>query len=497
MKTINLYRLLTVFCICLVFNTSYAQKKKIKEELTSKEIANIQGHGDAYADKDPRTFIKDVKVLKNLEEWQDLKFGFMVHWGIYSQWSSTESWPLNDDPLLDKDWGRSKLKAWGESGKDIKVFRKMYWDLNKTFNPVQFDASRWADLAEKAGMKYFVFTTMHHDGFNMFDSKFTNYKITSKEVPFHTNPNADVTKALFNAFRDKGFKIGAYYSKPTWHHNDFWTKEYPINSRNTNYNVLEEPERWERYVKFTHNNIDQLLSDYGKVDILWLDGGWVNPNNRNQDIRMSDIAEKGRKKQPGLIVVDRTVHGENENYITPEQRIPENPILYPWETCMTMGAKWSYRENEIFKPTHQVINMLVDVVAKGGNFLLNIGTSPEGWFHPIAVKQMEKIGEWMKVNGEAIYATKPVAPYRAGKFGFTQNKNGNINAIYLADEGEKLPQSIDITGFEAIGIKSVELLGYGVIDTFKIEGNKLIVNIPENARQNPPCDFAYTFVLKN
>ena len=138
MKRNNIIYLFNILMLCLVFQTSFAQKK-VKKEISGEELANIQGHGGAYADNDPRSLIKDEKVLNNLDEWQTLKFGFMVHWGIYSQWGSIESWVLDNDPSRNRDWGRPKLKAWEEANKDIDVFRKNYWNLNKTFNPVKFN----------------------------------------------------------------------------------------------------------------------------------------------------------------------------------------------------------------------------------------------------------------------------------------------------------------------------------------------------------------------
>jgi alpha-L-fucosidase len=303
------------------------------KELTEAEIAAFQDHGANYVNKDPRQFIKDPKVLKKLTEWQDWKFGFMVHWGACSQWGARESWTLS----AEKDWGRSTMPQWKESGENLDKYREMYWNLNKTFNPSGFSASQWAKLAKTAGMKYFVFTTMHHDGFCMFDSKFTDYKITGKDCPYNTSKTADVTKELFNAFRQEGLKIGAYYSKPSWHNDNFWIKGQPAPTRNANYDITKEPERWERFVQFTHNQITQLMSDYGPIDILWLDGGWVKPNKNGQDIRMNEIAANARRQQPGLIVVDRATHGEFENYVTPEQQIPKQALDYPWETCMTMG----------------------------------------------------------------------------------------------------------------------------------------------------------------
>ncbi len=465
-----------------------------EKELTESEAAAAQGHGGPYAKTDPRFCIRDPLVLRKLEGWQDLKFGFFVHWGLYSRWGCIASWPLSQA----REWKRSTLPVWSEVGQDMDAFRERYWDLNKEFNPVKFDPRQWVELAETAGMKYFVFTTKHHDGFAMFDTQLSDYKITGASCPFGSNPKANVTKELFSAFREKGFMIGAYISKPDWHHDDFWTKDRPAPDRHTNYDVVEEPERWERFVQFTQGQINELMSDYGRIDILWLDGGWVQPRTRNQDIRMDEIAANSRKKQPGLIVVDRTVHGEFENYVTPEQRIPEKALDYPWETCMTMGDGWGYNVNRKYKPTRQIVHMLIDVVSKGGNFLLNLGGSPEGYFHPTGVKQMGEIGEWMKVNGSAIYATRPISPYKSGNICFTMSKDGKrINAILLAEDGERMPGTLTIEGVNVDGVEKVALLGFENTLHFEKTGpSNLTVTIPEQARSNPPCAFAWTFVMR-
>ena len=143
-----------------------------------------------------------------------------------------------------------------------------------------------------------------------------------------------------------------------------------------------------------------------------------------------------RRHQPGLLVVDRTVTGRYENYRTPEQEVPEKPLPYAWETCMTMGDSWSYVPGDRYKSANRLIHLLVDIVSKGGNFLLNIGPSPEGEFAPEALDRLREIGAWMKVNGEAIYGTRPIAPYKEAKTCFTALPDGTVHAIYLADEDE-------------------------------------------------------------
>ncbi|TLY49330.1 MAG: alpha-L-fucosidase, partial [Gammaproteobacteria bacterium] len=183
-------------------------------------------------------------------------------------------------------------------------------------------------------MKYVVFTTKHHDGFSMFDTRQTDYRITAPEVPFHSNPRANVAKEVFAAFRAQGFAAGAYFSKPDWHHPDYWAPEWATPDRNVNYDTRKYPQRWQRFVDFTHRQIGELTSQYGPLDILWLDGGWVDsaphphalPGSGEvpwpQDIDMPGLAALARKNQPGLIIVNRAVGGRYENYRTPEQEIP-------------------------------------------------------------------------------------------------------------------------------------------------------------------------------
>ena len=239
--------------------------------------------------------------------------------------------------------------------------------LNKTFNPQKFDPTKWVAAAKDAGMKYVVFTTKHHDGFCMFDTKQTDYRTTDASCPFHTNPKADVVKEVFNTFRAEGFGIGAYYSKSDWHHPGYWSPDWPHPDRNVNYDTSKYPEKWATFVDFTHNIVQELMTNYGPVDILWLDGGQVRPPK--QDINMPKLAAMARSHQPGLLVVDRTVGGRYENYRTPEQEVPEKAMPYVWETCMTMANQWSYKSDDKYKSTRQLIHLLVNIVAKGGNFL--------------------------------------------------------------------------------------------------------------------------------
>lgn len=447
----------------------------------------------------------DTLVVKKLNEWQSLKFGLLMHWAPSSQWGVVESWSLCSE---DEDWCRRSMENYTE-------YKKEYEKLQTTFNPVKFNPVKWADAATKAGMKYVIFTTKHHDGFCMFDTKFTDYKITDPKTPFHSNPKANITKEVFDEFRKRGFWTGAYFSKPDWHSDYFWWQRFATPDRNANYEINKYPERWQKFVEFTQGQIDELMTDYGRIDILWLDGVWVrkysekdleeerksvNYNNyriQDQDINMPLIAKNSRKKQPGLIVVDRAVPGPEQNYLTPENQIPEETLPYPWETCMPMSSSWSYTPNAPYKPARQLIHLLVDIVAKGGNFLLNVAPGPDGEFDDEAYDRLNAIGEWMDLNSQAIYGSHPLAPYKQDNICFTQLEDGTTYAIYLAGENENLlPGAISLRNLPVPQFSNIELLGCSGKLTWSRHGDNIEIQIPEEIRNNPPCRYAWTFKIK-
>jgi alpha-L-fucosidase len=438
----------------------------------------------------------DPLVLKKLAWFQDQKFGFMMHWGIYSQWGCIESWPLVE---VDK-WARpGDLKAWTERGRDFPRFFHDYQALNTTFHPQRFEPEKWAAAAKRAGMKYVVFTTKHHDGFCLFDTRQTAYRTTDASCPFHTDPQADAVKAVFTAFRREGFGIGVYFSKADWHHPDYWSPDRPHPDRNVNYDTRREPEKWQRFVRFTHAQIEELMSNYGPVDILWLDAGQVRPPQ--QDLDMPGLAALARRHQPGLIVVDRTVKGRYENYRTPEQEVPKKALPFVWETCMTMGDQWSYKPGDRYKSTHQLIHLLVDIVAKGGNFLLNVGPNSNGELPAEAVARMGEIGPWLAANGEAIYGTRAVAPYKVGrvcltqKMGLTQ-KQDRLYLIYLGDEQPAGPPE-EIVVPAVRHARSVRMLGTEEAIDWRVDpSGGLTIRLPKSVQQSPPCRHAWAFAIE-
>lgn len=449
----------------------------------------------------------DTAVLAKLAAWQDLKFGLFMHWGTYSQWGVVESWSICPE---DEGWTVRR----GPHSASYNDYVQAYENLQQEFNPTQFNPQKWADAAKAAGMKYVVFTTKHHDGFNMFDTKESDYKITSPKSPFSSNPKANIAKEIFSTFRQEGFLIGAYFSKPDWHQPDYWWSYFPPKDRNVNYDPKKYPERWNAYKSFTHRQIGELMSDYGKIDILWLDGGWVRPKSSidpsvswqaaipyDQDIDMATIAADSRKKQPGLLVVDRSVGGAYENYVTPEQTIPSKPLDFPWESCITMGNSWSYVPNDTYKPTTQLINMLLRIVSRGGNLLLNIGPSPQGDYADTAYLRLQQIGSWMKVHGEAVYATLPLAPYELGQQVFLQSKDQKTVYVHvLAKTGEEkveLPEALELPALSlGKGVKVICLDDPSLSLKTAVAGDKIVVPLSAAARKKlSGKNYAVTFKI--
>ena len=429
----------------------------------------------------------DAKVREKLADWKKIKFGLLMHWGTYSQWGVVESWSICPE---DEGWTQRR----GPYSADWYTYLKAYENLQTTFNPVKFNPERWAAAAKDAGMKYVVFTTKHHDGFCMFDSKETNYKITGSKSPFANNPKANVAKEVFSAFRNQGFMTGAYFSKPDWNTKDYWWRYFPPKDRNVSYDPKKYPQRWEDFKTFTYNQIQELMTGYGTMDILWLDGGWVRPKSsidttvewqrtitHNQDIDMPKIAAMARTHQPGLLVVDRTVHGEYENYVTPEQQVPATYLPYPWESCITLGNSWSYVPGDQYKSSRKVIHMLTDIISKNGNLLLNVGPGPDGEWDSLAYNRLEAIGKWMKTNGEAVYESEadPNLP-RQGKWAFTR-KGTAVYAIYQVAENELIENSLTVNLPAGVKVKSVSVIGGPQKVKFTQNGGQVVLSTTDKS----------------
>lgn len=434
----------------------------------------------------------DELVKQKLDKWQDQKFGMIIHWGLYAVPGITESWTICSEDWITRD-----------STIDYDVYKKWYWGLQKDFNPVNFNPEQWAKAATNAGMKYLVFTTKHHDGFCLFDTKQTDFKITNG--PFAKNPKANAAKYVFDAFRKEGLMIGAYFSKPDWHSENYWWPMYATADRNNNYDIRKYPWRWEKFKEYTYNQIQELMTGYGSMDILWLDGGWVRPLETvneevrswganipawSQDIDMPKIAAMARRHQPGLLVVDRTVHGPYENYQTPEQRIPEKKIDNPWESCITLGGAWGFVPNDQLKSASQVIHQLVEVVAKGGSLLLGVGPKPDGTLPNNVIERLKEVGNWLRLNGEAIYNTRDANQYQEGDIFFTNAKDGSKQyAIKLIKDNATF--TMEWSGNEPKKGGKVTLLETGQSLKWKTIDGKTKVWLPGNNNSKVAVAISY------
>ncbi len=338
----------------------------------------------------------DPSQAERLRRFNDAKFGMFIHWGPYSLASVEASWPIM-------------------SGSGKQISEADYRALPQRFNPVQFDAKAFVKLARDAGQRYMVFTSKHHDGFCMFDSAYTDYKIT--RTPY----GKDIAAQLVAAAKDEGMPFGFYYSPPDMHH-----PGYRDTSKPSGTNWRGEPTRpeWPLYLDYMELQVRELLTRYGDLFVVWFDG---LSNQQNYDgWRFHRMIHQ---IQPLALINNRI--GLTGDYVTPEQRLPKgiptkgamvgntNPHdqglsskpprpdeFQPWETCMTINGTWAYNKNDRrFKSTTDLLHALIDAASKGGNFLLNVGPTPEGTIQPEFQERLRAMGAWLKVNGEAIYGT--------------------------------------------------------------------------------------------
>lgn len=435
--------------------------------------------GFVHQRSDSYVWPTEQDVLNKLDIWQDQKFGVLFHWGLYSVPGIVESWSICSE---DEEW-IPRDEKW-----NYEDYKKWYWGLKDSLNPIKFNPDQWADVMQDAGMKYMIFTTKHHDGFCMYDSKETDFSIA--HGAFKDNPRKDVARYVFDAFRKKDFMTGTYFSKPDWHCPYYWWPYYATPTRNVNYKIARHPERWAKYQQFTYNQISELMNNYGKMDILWLDGGWVAAPR--QDVKIDNIVSMARKAQPGLIVVDRSIRGKNENYQTPERGIPETQLPHPWESCITLSNDWGWTPNAPYKSPEKVIALLCEITAKGGCLLLGVGPTPEGIIEDEAVQRLHKVGEWLKVNGKAIYNTRTTPVYHDGNVWFTADKDGKtLYAIYILPEGEQLPETIEWS--RNIPTGKLTLLQNGKRVRYSHKEGTVKVTVPKGIKNE---SLAFSFTIK-
>lgn len=242
-------------------------------------------------------------------------------------------------------------------------------------------------------------------------------------------------------------------------------------------------------MQYTKNQLSELTTDYGKLDILWLDGGWIT----GDQVGLDSILEEARKRNPGLISVDRTIRGKNENYQTPEQGIPATQLNIPWESRITLSHAWGYIPGAKFKSPAKVIGILSEIVAKGGCLALGVGPTPEGTIQPEVQEILLEIGKWMNHNGEAIYSTVTTPHYNDGKVWFTASKDSKTQyAIYAIEDDESVPATVTWTENEPKG--KLMLLNTGKTVKYTVKDGKVTVKLPVGLKTEP---LAFKFEVKH
>ena len=395
----------------------------------------------------------DPQVARALEHWRDLKLGVIIHWGLYSSFGQAGSWSLHRESL-----GDFTDKAYGFDGDDA-AYHRWYFERRHHFNGDDFDAAHWAKLCAQAGMKYVVFTTKHHDGFALYDTKYSNLKTTAEDCPLQR----DIFREVTDSFRAEGLETGVYFSKADWARPDYWDLAQPVTDRFPNYDVAADPERWDRFVQFSHDQVRELLTGYGPMNVLWLDAGWVRAPEL--DFKIDELAAMARSIQPGILMVDREVHGPHENYRTPEQEIPDRYLDYPWESCVTWTRSWcSERKDDPAKPTHVIVANLLRIVARGGNYLVGFGPDATGALSAHVERGLKELGAWMDAHGSGIHGTRAVSqpPSITQTSGLTHEwlyvVKGNEAYLYgVPDSGRASYASVTIDQ----PIPSAQILGGG------------------------------------
>src|SRR5687767_12762074 len=418
---------------------------------------------------------------KRMDWWREARFGMFIHWGLYA--------------VPAGEWkGTTNHAEWIRTTAQIPLTE--YDNFLNQFNPVKFDAEEWVRMAKDAGMKYITITSKHHDGFSLWDSKYTDFDVMS--TPF----KRDILKELADACRKiGGVQLCFYHSIMDWYHTDYnerreWEKDRPTQGTDR-----------KRYIAYMKNQLKELVTNYGDIGVLWFDGEWEGfwthvdgkdlynyVRSLKPDIIINNRVDKGRGGMAGM-----TSEGDYAgDFGTPEQEIPETG--WPgvdWESCMTMNNNWGYNKaDKNFKSTEDLLQKLADIASKGGNFLLNIGPKADGTFPQESIDRLKAIGKWMKVNGESIYGTE-ASPFEHIAWGrVTQKKVGENTRLYL--------HVFDLPNFGGIALNGLEneilnasLLATGEKVPFTKKDNMISLQVPPIAPANdfPKNPINTVFVL--
>ena len=321
------------------------------------------------------------------KEWKwfvDSRFGMFIHWGLYAL-PARHEWVKSRECITDEKYQR-------------------YFDH---FNPDMYDAKFWAKAAKNAGMKYFVITTKHHEGFCLWDSEYTDYKVTN--TPY----GKDLLKSIVEAFREEGLRVGFYYSLLDWHHPEFPIDHFHPMRDNKEFKEKNEDRDIRKYTEYLHAQVRELLTKFGRIDYIFFDFSYPGQDGKGRDDWQSEkLLKMVRQLQPHILINDRLDLNDvpgGWDIKTPEQlmvrervKVDGKPVL--WETCQTFSGSWGYhRDESSWKSVEQLVQMLIDTVSKGGNLLLNVGPTARGEFDQRALDRLSGIGKWMKYHSRSIY----------------------------------------------------------------------------------------------
>lgn len=343
------------------------------------------------------------------------RFGMFIHWGLYSM-PARHEWVRHHEEIKDEDY-------------------QIYFEL---FEPDMFRPEEWARAAREAGMKYFVITAKHHEGFCLWDSKYTDYKATN------TPAGRDLLREVVDAFRAEGLKVGFYYSLLDWHHPDFTVDTCFGPYRNLS---AEEREKrnagrdMKRYAKYMRDQVTELLTDYGRVDLIWFDFSYrdFGPDGKGRDAWESEkMVELVRSLQPHILLDNRLDLPGSGSFVTPEQYTPDAPPLDDfgnpavWEGCQTFSGSWGYHRDEMtWKSVEQCVEMLINHVSLGGNLLMNVGPNSRGCIDDRAMERLRGYAKWMKYHSRSIYGCTAAPEGFAAPKDCRYTYNTKRNTLYL------------------------------------------------------------------
>lgn len=423
---------------------------------------------------------------ETLERWMDWKWGLRIHWGLYCMFDGGESWILVKPEPKPREWQMN------------------YYASYQQFNPTNFNADEWMRIMERAGMKYFSFTSKHHEGFCLYPTKTLQKGFRKKadgtyedvvdhysiaETPF----KRDIIGELVKAGRAHHLGVSLYYSHIDWHDWDFGWDE-----RNFWYDPKftkeSDPQRWAAFIKKERDQITELLTWYGPIDTLCLDIRW--PAEAQEDA--FGVARLARQLQPNIMLRNRGINDYGD-YETPEKQIPEDPnqMKRPWQVIYPGSSGFSYKRDDKYKPQEWVLESLIDIVSKGGNFQVGFGPDPTGKWPQEMIDRVSYVGDWLKVNNECIFATRPYLRYHEGAdLRFTRTKDKKyVYVISLKWPGDTLSTRLA----KAKPGSAIRLLGYPQDLAWKQSGDQLVIEMPKALQSETarPCKQAYAFKVES